>query len=352
MATACLGEGSYSARFIRRRTLLGPPRPIGEAPVISGGWARKLSATTDASAVFGITGDGGSCASVLRQLEPWRDELELYRDPGGLCWVGPIQNVVADPDSGLATITAKDLSAWFDKRRLPTIVSRQQDLSEIFAAYIAACFAVDDPGIEIETAPTGILGDRTVAASDLKLLAGELAELARTGVDWTLANRRFWIGGQDLAGRLPGRLVDEHFRQAPQTRRSGEGMVNDAAIRGNAVQGQWGGPDPIDGVLLQGVQDENSIEDTGSATAAARSEWELAHEPLAYLEGDNALDPRAPVGIEQLVPGLLAAVDVSGGGVVPLRQDLRLEGVTVEFDPDGEKVTVGLQPIGTTMEAA
>lgn len=346
----CLGEGSYAARFIRRRTLLGPARPIGEAPVIAGSWGRQLLLTTDGSATFAI-GDDPRCAGILAQLEPWRDELELYREPGGLCWVGPIQNVIANPEQATATVTAKDLSAWFAKRRLPTIVSRGQDLASIAAAYIAACFATDDPGIEVAFSPTGILGDRTVAAEDLKLLGPELDELARTGVDWTVANRQFWAGGTEISGRLPGRVVDEHFRVAPQTRRSGEGMTNDAAVRGNAVQGQYGGPDPIDGVWLQGVSDEPSIEDQGSADAAARSEWELASEPLLYLEGENALDPRAPFRIEQFVPGIVAAIDVSGGGVVPLRQDLRLEKIAVSFDADGEQVNVAFQPVGTTAAA-
>lgn len=350
MAVAdCLGEGTYSARFVRRRSKLGRAIPLGEADPLGGGWGRAISSTTDASVTFGLVGSG-NCAPLLRSLDPWRDELELYREASRseLVWAGPVIDVLANPDQATATVTAQDSSAWWSKRRLPTIVSRQIDLAEIFRRYLEACFAVDDPGFSIEVTPTGILGDRTVAAADLKMLAGELAELAKTGVDWTLGGRTFFVGGQEIsAGRLPGRLVDEHFRQAPQTRRSGAGQVNDAAVRGNAVQGQYGGPDPDDGVLLQGVADENSIEDAGSANAAARSWWDRAHEPLAYLEGNNALEPSAPIEIQQLIPGVIVGVDVSGGGVVPLAQDLRLEKLDVDFGPDGEKVTIGLQPVGT-----
>lgn len=351
----CLGEGSYAARFVRRRSKLGPAIPLGEASPLSGGWSRQLCATSDASIVFGLSADGGRCAELLAQLDPWRDELELYREASRseLVWAGPVLDVMANPAQATATVTAQDLSAWWAKRILPQIVSRQLDLSEIFRSYIEACFALDDPGISIEARPTGIVGDRTVAAADLKLLSAELGELAKTGVDWTVAGRTFFVGGQEIsaAGRLPGRLVDEHFRDAPQTRRSGSGQVNDAWIRGNSVQGHAGGPDPSDGVLLQGVSDEQSIEDQGSADAAAASWRDRAAEPLAYLEGDNALEPSAPIEIQQLIPGVIALLDVSGGGVVPLAQDLRLEKLSADFDPDGEKITVGFQPVGTT-EAA
>ena len=350
MPARCLGEGSYSARFVRRATKLGPAVPLGEADPLGGSWARAINSTTDASVTFGLGNDGPDCARLLRRLDPWRDELELYREASRdeLVWAGPVMDVLANPESATATVTAKDSSAWWSMRRLPTIVSRQLDLAVIFERYIEACFLVDDPGFSIVATPTGILGDRTVAASDLKLLAGELAELAKTGVDWTVAARTFFVGGQEIsAGMLPGRLVDEHFRSAPQTRRSGVGQVNDAAVRGNAVQGFYGGPDPSDGVLLQGVSDENSIEDQGSADASAESWWDRAHEPLAYLEGDNALDPSAPIEIQQLIPGVRALVDVLGGGVVPLLQELRLEKLSADFGPDGEKITVGLQPVGT-----
>lgn len=349
MASTCLGEGSYSARFVRRRTLLGPAVILGEAPVLSGSWSRKLAATTDASAVFG-TGEG--CDGVLAQLDPWRDELELHRETAeslDLVWAGPLLDVIANPQEGTATVTAQDLSAWWAKRRLPTIVSRQLDIAQIFSDYIAACFVLDDPGISIDTSPVGVLADRTVAAADLKMLDGELNELARSGVDWTVAGRTFFVGGQEIsAHRIPGRLVDEHFRSAPQTRRSGQGQVNDAATRGNAVQGQWGGPDPSDGVLLQGTQEENAIEDAGSATASARTWWDRAHEPLRYVEGDNALDPSAPLDVQQLIAGLRIFADLSGGGVVPVQEEMRLESVGCSFSPTGEELSIALQPRGTT----
>ena len=345
----CLGTGEYDARFIRRRTTTSPAVPVGEARCLSGSWGRMLSAGTDASVVFALQADGPSrCADVLAQLRGWRYELELYRS-GDLCWAGPVMDVLANPGEGTATVTAKDYSAWWAKRLvLRDLIFRGADLATIMAAVLAYAFETDDPGIDVSALPTGIVGDRTYAASDAAKVSAVLEELARTGIDWTVAGRTFFVGGTEItAGRLPGRLTDEHFASPPQTRLGGGGMVTDAYVRGNGVIGHHGGADP-DGVLLQDVADENTIEDQGSANAAAKTWWERAHEPMPYLEGDNDLAPSAPFTMEELVPGLLAAVDVAGGGVVPLRQDLRLEKLDVSFDPSGEKVTVGLQPVGTT----
>lgn len=340
---SCLGDGDYAVRIVRRATLLGPAHPLGELPTLeSGAWARAPQMTTDASVVVALQETG--CADLLNRTEPWRDRMELYRGDDEV-WSGPILNVVADPGGGTATVTAKDNSAWWDVRALTkNFVHRQVDLAEIMAAYLEWAFRLDDPGIDLEVTPSGILGDRTVDAADLRMLASELGELGRTGCDWTVTARRFWIGAAH--GTLPIRLTDEAFRTPPQTRRSGEGMANETFVRGNGVQGHAGGPDPQDGVLLQRVRDEQSIEDEGSANASAKSWRARVAEPMTYLEGDNALETTAPVDVQTLIPGVLVPVDVTGGGVVPLNGTLRLESVRGSWGPEGETINVALQPVG------
>lgn len=347
---SCLGSGEYAARIIRRRTAGSRARPLGELPTLeSGSWARTPQATTDASVVVALQADG--CVDVLNRTLPWRDELELYRQNGmsdDLVWAGPVQDVVANPGDGTATLTAKDSSAWFAKR-LASMTDRTWtavDLAVVFEDLITAAFALDDPGISIAAVASGIVGDWIIAASDLRRLDNELGELARIGVDWTTTGRRFWIGAS--AGRLQTRLTDEAFRVPPQTRRTGAGMVNDAWVRGNGTQGHYGGPDD-DGVLLQDVRDEQSVSDPVVANASARTWWDRGHEPAVYLEGDNQLEPDAPVDVQTLIPGIIAPVDVTGGGVVPYAGDLRLEGLSVAWSPEGEDVTVTLQPLGTVI---
>lgn len=349
-APDCLGSGEYAARIVRRPTKLGPAVTLGELPTLEGGsWARLPQATTDASVTIALQAEG--CVDVLNRTEPWRDQLELYRNDD-VVWMGPIQELMPNPGEGTATVTAKDDSVWWDFRVLTkAFVFRNEDLATIFAQLLGWAFLVDNPGFVIEAGLSGIKGDLTVAAADLRKLSNELSELARTGVDWTAAGRKFWIGG--AVGRLPIRLTDEAFVIPPNTRRSGVGMVTEGFVRGNGgITGHAGGPDPDDGVLLQDVRDAQSIEDQGTADAAATTWVERSGDVMTYVEGDAELEPGAPVEIQTLIPGVIVPVDVGGAGIVPWYGDLRLESVNGEFGNDGEHIKVGLQPIGTPDEAA
>lgn len=351
--TGPLGDGDYSVRFMRRPTLTQAASTIGELEATSGTWNRQLVTTTDASATFAVGDDGApDWARVLNDVVsvgPWRTEMEIWRDPGDLCWVGPMLDLVTTGDDDLVTVTARDMSAWWAVRGLfQTIVHKDVELATIFAEYLAIAFDSDNPRITVVTTPTGIKGSRTVAASDLKMLSDVLPELVRSGVDWTVTNREFWVGGLTISqtDRLPGRLVDEHFVGSPQTHLSGSGMVNDARVRANKITGHFGGPDD-DGVLLQGVQDESTIEDQASADWSAETWWDRVHDPLAYIDGDNQLAPGAPVSVEALVPGLTAFLDVEGAGVFPVRNLLRLERVAGSWNADGDAISVTFQPPGT-----
>lgn len=346
-AVNCLGQGEYAARVIRRRTKLGPATTMGELPNLEAGtWSRQQQQTTQATLTIGLGAIG--CQQVLGIAQPWRDEVELYRGDD-VVWAGPITDVAQDPDQQTATVTAKDLSAWWDFRlMLQNFSFKQTDLAMVFQAYMAYAFALDDPGIVIDAQPSGVLGDVVLAASDAKTLTSALGELATTAVDWTVAGRRFYLGA---IGRLPYRLVDESFAVSPKTRRSGVGQVNDAYVRSNGKLGHFGGPDPQDGVLLQGVRDQQTASSTETLDEAARSWWDRSSEPSLYVDGDAMLDPSCPVDIQTLVPGVIVPVDLDGSGVVPVGNDQRLEHVTVNFGGQGgtaETVAVGLQPPGTT----
>lgn len=374
-APACLGEGTYDALVRTRRTKLGGPRTIGELTLRYGNWSRALNATSTAGVSVPMTGrDGANCRDVLNQItDPWRFELELWRSSEQV-WCGPIRDVSSDPGADTGQILASDVSHWMNVRLfLHAMKPRGIDLAEIFAGYVlyatqgilppwgvanANPLPNDDPGIIVQPTPTGIVGDRTVAVSDLKYVMGELAELATTGCDWSVTNRTWWIGGKVIldgeGGKpltLPGWLVDEHFRTPGRLRLTGEGQVTDAWVRGNAHRGHVGGPDPVDGVLIQRVQDAYSIEDQGSADAAALTWHDRAAEPLTYLEGNNALDPSAPVDVQTLIAGTLLKVDLGSAGAVQYRGPLRLERVEANFNAEGEEITVALQPEGTSFDA-
>lgn len=378
-AVQCLGEGEYTALIRRRRTRLGPSRIIGELPLTYGNWARRLNSTSTASVTVPTSGAGSiACCEVLNAIDPPRDHLELYRDGEGV-WLGPCRDASSVPESDEAVVPASDLSVWASWRVFThTMKPRGIDLSVIFKAYLDYAFNgilppwgvvqagdpplswyEDNPGIDVFPSLVGITGDRTVSHHDLKYVANELEELARTGVDWTVTNGTWWVGGMVIMDEgtrrpitLPGYLTDEDFRTLPKIRRSADSMVTNPWLRGNNVHVNVGGPDPQDGVLIQRVLDEYSIEDEGSGRAAAQTYYDRAHEPLLYVEGNNALEPGAPLDIQQLIPGILVNVDLSGGGCIPYTGPLRLESIDVNFNADtGEEITVALQPQGTSQDA-
>lgn len=341
----CLGTGAYSVRFVRR--LPGRlPSTLGEAEVLDLSWNRLISATTAGSVTLPIRPN----RDVLARLAPWRDEFEIWRNER-LQWAGPMTDDLAIEGDN-AVVTGQDLSAWWTVRAiLVDLAFRGVDLSEIFAALVEVSQVVEETGIEVAPAASGIVGDRTYAGLDARYLADELAELAKTGCDWTMTARTLWIGGQEIAPgrRLASPLLETAFASTPRVRLSGAEMATETIVRGSAVLGRAGGPD-ADGVLIQRVRDASSIEDQGSADAAAETWLDRVRTALLYVDGDASLSARAPVAMEELVPGLMVRVELDGSGVLPVAADLRLEKVAVAVQAGDETTTVGLQPLGTTEE--
>lgn len=359
VGVSCLGSGQYEARIVARKTKFRPAHQIGdELQPYSGNWSRLLNGTSEASLRITMRNRDGSnreCCETVRAIDPLRHELEIYRN-GKLVWAGPIWDVKAEPKQNEVEITAKDLSVWWQLRfLLQDFISRGEDLAGIFEKYVKYTTSLDDYGLDVETLPCGILGDRTVDGTSILSSSNELQELARTGVDWTLANRTCFVGGITINGQnytIPTLLTDESFTDPPTTRKTAAGMGNDAYLKGRTVVGHYVDPALIapDGVLIQVKKTEYSVEDQNSADAGAKSMWDRSHEPLTYLEGDNALDPKAEIDIQELVCGVLVPIDISGGGCVPLATKLRLERVAVNFQPNTEEVSVYLQPVGSVAD--
>lgn len=350
----CLGSGLYTVDIVRRRTLIDRGGPIGldelgaELEVLSGGWGRKLSATSAADVTVGVNRE---CMGLLQRLDPAVAELELWRQVDSrnqLVWAGPVADVLDNRD-GTATISASDQSRYVnDERRAIPRTWEGVDASTVFAQLIEDALEEDDPGISIEVLPTGILVTRIIAPTDCKQLGGELSELERTAVDWTITGRQWWVGGEQVsaAGVLPIRLTDDQFSAPPKVRRSRSEMATRVWVRGNGVVGSYGGPRSVDGVLIEKIVDENSIVDQASADAAARTLWDRINEPPVLVEGGSAkLDPMMELDIQTLIPGVGVPVEV--GDALVYVGLMRLQDVDVSFGPGSESVSVSMQPVGT-----
>lgn len=368
----CLGSGDYNVVIGHRQSKLGPARPWRDWPFKSGDWGRALNRSSACSS----QANESDCLDFVNEIRPWRHEMWIYRDDDRIVRA-PIVNVTPDEEAGTITLSGRDMGGWFDVRQFfHTMTPKGIDLAYIFAGYVGYLLRgempewgrieagdppvySDDPGLEWEVTPTGILGDRTIYRTDYKTGSSELEELSRTGVDWTIIDSQMWVGGVEVAApggdgsplALPGRITDEFFATPPRVRRTGEGMANQVAVRGNEERLVRGGPDPVDGVLLQRVLDEYSIEDTASAEALAEGYLARGEVESTYAEGDSNLAASAPIDLRTMIPGTRVLVDL--GRTLQFNGWLRLDTVTGQFGAgdQGEVIRPTLQPLGTNADA-
>lgn len=351
MPDLCLGDGVYSARFVRRRTRTnrGGAFLTGQAPpLISGSWNRRFGQST-AGATFAITQD--CCGVVSELLDLAVLEVEMWRQStrNDLVWAGPVTDLVDNRD-GTMTIAAVDQSLYaIGERRARPGSWTQQDLSTVFVDVLRAALAEDDPGLVFTATPTGILGDRVIADTDVVMVSQVIDEISRTAVDWTVIGREWRVGGTevDLSRTLPVRLRDLDFVEAPKLRVSRSAMGTRWYVRASGdVVGAATYTRP-DGVIIERSIDGAQIIDQGSADAAAATALALGKAPVVVIDGTQqaAIAPGTEVDIQTLVPGMGVPVDV--GDCLRYTGTMRLAEVAADFTAESESVKVTLQPVGT-----
>ena len=173
MTTAgLLGTANYEVQITTR----GGGQKLGVMDWDSIGYSRPLDNTGDASAKW-FAGDA-AFPNFLWDVEPWKHDLVLLRagepDP---VFVGPVRNVVYE--DGEVQITAKDPTAWFEKRRIYTDTEYNDvNLAYIYGRLCAEALSRDpSPNLQIITAPCGLLGTRVTRAAERALAADLLREL-------------------------------------------------------------------------------------------------------------------------------------------------------------------------------
>jgi hypothetical protein len=383
----CLGEGTYGIEIVRRRTPGRGAARLGELEgVLSGEWSRNLDGTSSASVTVALT---PRCCEVFSQIRLMRYEIEVWRDRD-LVWCGPITERTLDPEQETATLSARDLSYWFNLRAFRhTMRPKGIDLAAIFEGYCNYALGrglpewgiffggdpatgrvladgtvkpprpsdpplyIDDFGLTLHVSPAGVTGDRTVYKHELKTVMSELEELGQTGVDWTVHNRHMYVGGQEVAMhgdghaiRLPGSLGDDDFDTPPRLRETSDGMATEVITRANGARGYVGGPDPDDGIEITRILDEYSIEDDASAQAAAEGYYARGQRPLKFVEGAGALAADSPVTVQQLLPGARIQAAFEYGGCMEFYGAARLDSISASWGEDGEKVMAYVQPLG------
>ncbi|MEU8870429.1 hypothetical protein AB0D24_04550 [Streptomyces javensis] len=341
---ARVGCGTHTARIVDRDGAV-----ITDAnTLMSVEWTRVLDDVSTATVVVQPEGD---CCAAMGQIRSWRHNLVIYRQ-GRPMWEGPI--VVAYWRRDGVELRAADILGWLD-RRVPhhDIRFKAEDLTTIATWLIEDGFDPDDPDHLVEVVePTRIRGDRAYQI-DVGQTGDHLRDLAETGLDYTAVGRRILLMPEGFCARV-GSLTDADFPSGLTVVEDGTALATRWVVHGKEpedrtepdVKGVAGGLDEYYG-LLERTTEETSVLDNPSALAAARSKLRGSTPAPVVIDTsqETTLAPDAAVDVASLVPGW--CVDVTTTTTCRrIAQSLKIQGLTVKEDADGESVAVQLFPAG------
>lgn len=341
--TSQLGTGNDLKVLLTTR---GGTNVLAELNPTSGSFTRDLDATSNLEMTGVTTGMmGDSCCDGWDLVYPWNTEIMVYRD-GRDAWAGPVTGV--EFGYGTVKVTASDLTAWWDRRVLTTSLTfTNVDLAAILQSLHEE--AMDQDPVDnffVSTTASGVIGTRSYNLSDYKYVSDLIDELSKTGVDWTAYGRTLLIGGEEVPASPYVSLTDEFWSQPPTVNARGNEQATRVIVKGKGVTGvAVASPEYVNYYgLLTRVFDESTIEDQGSATAAANSRLALLKDQL-YIDTPQGatLKPTAPITVPELIPGIRVRVE-SSSTCRQIVQDFRLKSVKVQFNG---QVSIDLQPIGT-----
>jgi hypothetical protein len=314
--------------------------------LISVEWSRILDDVSTAHVVIHPDGD---CCAALGNVRTWRHKLAIARD-GVPVWEGPI--IQAEWSFGVVELWASDILVWLD-RRVPheSIVFANEDLTTIGTWLIEDGFAPDDPGHDVQVVGlAGVDGGREYTR-DVGQTGDHLRDLADTGLDYTAVGSTIVLMPETWSASV-GVLTDADFPEGLIVAEDGSQLATRVIVHGgeaSGVKGVSGGANAYYGLLERSIE-EASVKTSGSALAAARSRRAANYPVPVFLSSDRVtLSPEAAVDVAKLVPGW--CVDVATQATCrPLTQRLKIAGVKVEEDGDGESVQVTLAPASSELE--
>lgn len=310
-------------------------------------YGRTMDDTSEAQAVPTVGGsDNSVCCECLGNVRSWVHSLTVFRD-GKRAWFGPVVNVLYK--RAAVVVTARDVTAWLDKRAIHNNYSFVNErLDVVVAVLLEDALSDDDPCNLLGSAIIGnmpTLVTKEVLAYDG--YAGDVfRDLSRNILDFTAVGTSIVFAEKLTYGPF-ARLSDEHFLVDIEVEERGLEAATKWDVLGNGVRGSAGGVDPFYG-LLEGVASEDSLLTVADADLSAAGRLEASNPAPLYVNvPDNArLSPDAPVCMEQLVPGTLIGIDVRGL-CRPTDYLGRLTAVSVSHTPD-EAVGITVSPVGTT----
>lgn len=339
-----LGVSDYAAQITTR----GGARVLGEMEWDTIGYDRGANETGSATVKW-FQGDA-SIPPFLIQAEPWEHDLVIWRhaEPEPV-FAGPVRTVKYS--SGETTVTAKDGTAWFEKRRIHTDQTFENvDLSFIFGKIAGMALEQDpSPALQIITAPCGVVGTRITRAEEAAVAADLLRELSRSGVDWTAVGRRILIGGPSLTDPLGALVLIDEAVLNPTLEKAGDVTITSQIIRWQAASDQMPMLKTVASTqvgllgLLESVDEEPDIADDASAGVAAQARLDLLSQNPRVVAAVLTAD--APTAVNQLIPGRIVDFRLSTLPELAVGET-RLQKIAVAVSQDAEAVTVNTTPLG------
>lgn len=284
-----------------------------------------------------------------REIIPWVHMIRFSWDEHWF-WLGPVTKVV-DQSDGTGMISCEDKMGFMRKRKLRddfSSLGAPVDITTIFTTVVSDGFAQDAVPFAptITASATGVTGERSYSADDHKYILDIIDELSTTGIDYTVILDTLVCGNLDISTSPIGVLNLSHLVGKPEITLDGTAQATFATVVGDGVVGlaQDAAANSTYGILDL-VEHESSIVDQTSVDQAAATRRDLlADSPRAI--GDLVLQAKAPLDLDDLIPGAVITVDLPGS-FAPYVGDVRMN--KAKFDVvEGEwQVTLTAQPVGT-----
>lgn len=288
-------------------------------------------------------------------IVPWEHALLLTWD-GDFLWAGPIIGV-RDAADGTGIIEARDIMEWMRHRKIRTTynsVGAAADVTTIFSNLVSNGFNQDaSVAYTISSAVTGITAERKYTAGVAGLVYDAVAELASTGIDWTVILDIITCGDVDIPATAIGVLNNSHLVRKPELAYEGLEQGNfitlfgrDVGDSGTQLSGlaQDAGSQTTYG-LLDRIENEEEMRDQTSLDAAAASRLDLRlNAPITI--GELELADTAPLSMSEIVPGAVLSTWLEGRFITYIG-DVRLESAVFTADSGQWRSKLRAQPVGT-----
>lgn len=275
----------------------------------------------------------------LNQVEPWQHLVSVYANDE-LVWYGPVYQVRTTRAG--ARIVAHDPAEYWRRRRVGQSRSYlNRDASQVMRDLVTDGMSVNDPCEVVSfltAASAGVWVTKEVLAGT-RMVMDEVRDLEGMGLAWTISAGRLLVG--PVAEHTTAPLSDDHMDGDVAVVKDGAEVVTDMLVQGKGVYGYHVDGEQAVG-LLQGIEKADGLVRAQECQSLAQRRVEEAKYPPRRLEfGSSRLLPTAPVGIHELVPGVLVPVSSAQTGTT-VSAMMAIKSVKVEQTADGDAVHLTL----------